>query len=98
MVVKKKSKKEDKKKANKSGEDEDDEEVVQEKDFNISEEEIQKKVKLLKKMIENQPLESRNIVVKGKKPITQIKKGDKMKIDGKEYFIISESNILAIYE
>lgn len=68
------------------GEDDDDEEeaVVQEKDLSISEEEAARKAKALKKVIESIPAVERNIVLKGNKPIEQLKKGDKVKVDGKE--------------
>lgn len=70
----------------KKGEDDDEEEeaVVAEKDISISEEEAAKKAKALKKVIDSIPVSERNIVLKGNKPIQQLKKGDKVKVDGKE--------------
>jgi hypothetical protein len=65
------------------GEDDDDEEEGEEKeqDIQITDEDAEKQVKQLKDLFDDET-EEINVQLKGSKPITQLKKGDKVKIDG----------------
>ena len=89
MAVKRKGKAEKKKKWTKEVKnDEDDgnvedEEIEEELDVDIgnAEEEIKK----LKSVLDSEQVEVDKVVVKASKPVFQIKKGDKIKIDGVEF-------------
>ena len=82
MAIKKKIEKKPKK-PSLSEDDDDEEEAIEEKDVDIGNPE--EEVKKLKRVLTSETIELDKVELKGNKPIAQIKKGDKIKVDGIEF-------------
>ena len=82
MEIKKKIEKKPKK-SSLSEDDDDEEEAIEEKDVDIGNPE--EEVKKLKRVLTSETIELDKVELKGNKPIAQIKKGDKIKVDGIEF-------------